>query len=271
MATVWQPEGLGPVGVLATTPCFHLSECSGHGVCDSVSRTCTCYDGWGGPNDLATYKAPDCSLRTCPNDRAWVDIPTAPNTAHALAECSNMGICDRFTGKCTCAAGFEGVACERTSCPNDCSGHGRCVSLRQLSIEANAVPVGNSGNVQYGGNEATTTWDQDKVYGCVCDSTWAVGFHSGETQVPLWFGADCSKKHCPSADDPMTVSVVETNCQGKGDNGKITTGGPGLAGNLCHVDCANRGICDYDTGICNCFNGFYGDDCTLKSVLARQK
>jgi hypothetical protein len=30
------------------------------------------------------------------------------------------------------------------------------------------------------------------------------------------------------------------------------------------------GICDYDTGICNCFNGFYGHNCTLKSVLARQ-
>jgi hypothetical protein len=52
-------------GVVGTTPCFHLSECSGHGVCNSVSRTCTCYDGWGGPNDLATYKAPDCSLRAC--------------------------------------------------------------------------------------------------------------------------------------------------------------------------------------------------------------
>jgi hypothetical protein len=44
--------------------------------------------------------------------------------------------------------------------------------------------------------QATTTWDQDKVYGCVCDSTWAVGFRSGETQVPLWFGADCSKSKC---------------------------------------------------------------------------
>ncbi len=43
----------------------------------------------------------------------------------------------------------------------------------------------------------------------------------------------------------------------------------GLGTGVGCVHCA--GICDYDTGICNCFNGFYGDDCTLKSVLARQK
>ena len=33
--------------------------------------------------------------------------------AHALAECSNMGLCDRATGKCRCFAGFEGEACQR--------------------------------------------------------------------------------------------------------------------------------------------------------------
>ena len=50
--------------LLATTPCFHLAECNGHGICDPIARSCTCYDGWGGPNDLAQYKAPDCSKRT---------------------------------------------------------------------------------------------------------------------------------------------------------------------------------------------------------------
>ena len=34
----------------------------------------------------------------CPAGAAWVDIPTGAYTAHALAECSNMGLCDRFTG-----------------------------------------------------------------------------------------------------------------------------------------------------------------------------
>jgi hypothetical protein len=46
---------------------------------------------------------------------AWFDYPSATDTAHALAVCSNAGVCDTTTGTCTCQAGFEG----------ECSGGGR--------------------------------------------------------------------------------------------------------------------------------------------------
>lgn len=33
-------------------------------------------------------------------------------------------------------------------------------------------------------------------FGCVCDSSWAVGLGNGETQQSEWFGPDCSmSKH----------------------------------------------------------------------------
>ena len=35
----------------------------------------------------------------------------------------------------------------------------------------------------------------------------------------------------------------------------------GAVGNRCHVDCSNRGTCDYSTGECTCFKGFYGANC----------
>ena len=109
-----------------------------------------------------------------------------------------MGTCDRTRGVCVCAAGFEGLACERSaswfgnvmckccrsslprrrvvpgwparcylrecfcfvrwalvrgllgmgrlctaSCPNACSGHGQCLSLKDVSVAANSVPVSN--------------------------------------------------------------------------------------------------------------------------------
>ena len=73
-----------------------------------------------------------------------------------------------------------------------------------------------------------------------------------------------SKGHCPSADDPRT-SADETDC-----GGKVAKGGhgTGAAGNICHVDCANRGICAYGTGTCSCFDGYYSEACSLQSALA---
>jgi hypothetical protein len=70
-------------GSVTNTGC--PSRCSGHGLCStdgSNSGICQCYSGFIGI---------DCSLRLCPSHTAWVDYPTANNTAHAaFTECSNM-------------------------------------------------------------------------------------------------------------------------------------------------------------------------------------
>lgn len=69
--------------------------------------------------------------------------------------------------------------------------------------------------------------------------------------------------HCPSGNDPMT-SVNDIDCSG------VTAAGgnaAGAVGNLCHVDCANRGICDYTSGECTCFPGFYGSNCASLSPV----
>eukprot|EP01029_Cantina_marsupialis_P027585 TRINITY_DN773057_c0_g1_i1.p1 TRINITY_DN773057_c0_g1~~TRINITY_DN773057_c0_g1_i1.p1 ORF type:complete len:338 (-),score=63.64 TRINITY_DN773057_c0_g1_i1:189-1202(-) len=310
------------------------NDCSGHGTCATDGTyKCSCYDGWGSTSDVAVYKPPDCSERICPSGRAWIDLPTSATTAHALAECSNMGKCDRSVGECSCFTGYTGDACQRTTCPDDCNGHGECVSMRMMATMDNAIPVGP--NYQYYGLETTTTWDEDKIYGCVCDSRWDVGTDSGEHQLPEFFSSACSMIHCPSGDDPMT-SADETDCEMKrnngvnsprvqgtdisfasgtktisststdlsvfdgettiyiryasnsGNNGQFTVTDIGTnaiivsealvdeaaaenvmiglseaaAGNLCHIDCSNRGTCDYETGSCTCFTGHYGEDCT---------
>ena len=64
--------------------------------------------------------------------------------------------------------------------------------------------------------------------------------------------------HCPSADNPRT-SIVETDCFNKNVTGSNELG---QEGNLCHIDCAQMGICDYKTGTCSCFEGQYGQDCS---------
>lgn len=41
----------------------------------------------------------------------------------------------------------------------------------------------------------------------------------------------------------------------------LDAGEVGKLGNKCHVDCSNRGICDYNTGQCTCFPGMWGAAC----------
>jgi len=52
--------------------------------------------------------------------------PKRPNF-NQYTECSSRGTCDYATGECKCFDGFEGRGCRRTTCPNSCSGHGRCL------------------------------------------------------------------------------------------------------------------------------------------------
>ncbi|CAM9232978.1 unnamed protein product [Chrysoparadoxa australica] len=154
------------------------NKCSGHGSCNTSNR-CECDEEWG---------AGDCSERYCPKGIAWSDQATALDTAHAVTECSNRGICDRKLGQCQCHGGFSGIACERTTCPNDdhCSGHGRCLSMREFSNSYRG-PAGESYNYK-------DVWDADSFHTCVCDEGYG--------------GYDCGQRECPQGDDPMTTGQV---------------------------------------------------------------
>ena len=257
-------------------------NCNGHGRCVSNGKgpRCDCDIGWGSDDDVAAYKSPDCSTRTCPAASAWASVTISSDygntvtNGHDIRECSNIGTCNRDTGKCKCPLDYFGAACEKKGCPNKCSGHGQCMSMQRLAKHSSALPLSNLTlpNETYSRfigfssvTNSTNAWDATKIYGCLCDSSWEVGLLAGQRQEPEWFGPDCSKRHCPSADDPTTYTLDETDC-----NNITAAGGHGVGygGNLCQVDCANRGICDYNTGECECFKGYYGHDCTLTSALA---
>lgn len=247
------------------------NNCNGHGICDMSIGLCTCFVGWGAPDDIALYKAPDCSQRTCPHDFAWFDVPTSNVTAHTTAlECSGRGICDRSTGECQCSPPFSGEACQVTTCMAafaashnkaqsmnfgrtiSCSGHGRCVDMTDMASEETALPLNNEVSLMY-----DSQFDSGRIFGCVCDSSWAVGLEAGDVQESEWFGPDCSLRHCPTGDNPKTI-VDETNCTGI--NG-------GVAGNLCLVECASQGDCNHQTGECACREGFGGENCATIVIV----
>ena len=180
--------------------------CSGHGSC-GINDKCECYKR---PNGDPAWTEHDCSMRTCPKAAAWVAVSVGANEAHPLVECSNKGACDGKSGECDCFDNYDGIACERTVCPNDCNGRGICYTQKQLAAEAGKIYA--------------TPWDAMKHVGCVCD----LGFR----------GPDCSLQECASGPDVL-----------RGD------------GNSKGRDCSGRGICDYTSGLCKCFVGYYGTRC----------
>jgi len=173
-------------GVVTMGAAYCPNGCSGHGSC-GVNDHCTCYSR---PNGDVAWTSHDCSERTCPKSAAWVAVATAANEAHPEVECSNKGICNRKTGECDCFDNYDGIACERTVCPNDCNGRGVCYTQKQLAVEA---------NMRY-----DTPWDALKHVGCICD----LGFR----------GPDCSLQECPSGADVLKGDGNEQgrDCSGRG-------------------------------------------------------
>jgi len=220
------------------------NQCSGHGACQGqgykkAKDSCECYKQKDGVS--AAWTGADCSERTCPYDVAWAATPKANNDHTQLLECSGKGLCDRKTGECACFEGFDGEGCRRSTCPDNCNDHGTCLPLKQhadnYSHDAEGdvakqfgVPSGHPTTTPMTGARYDRAWDAEKSFGCLCDS----GYR----------GPACTLRECPSATDPLGGN---DNRQGR--------------------ECSGRGTCDYTSGVCGCYAGFFGDKCQTQTIL----
>lgn len=204
----------------STTPLYKYTvpesfdEISEAGVCNAVGGdpnsvkkdSCICFTKT--ERGLVTYShtGADCSELVCPSGTAFAATPysekigtNAATVVHnQYLECSGKGKCDKSTGTCECLNGYTGAACDRTSCPNDCSSRGSCLSQKQIAIDTSGVSRFSSVRYQ-------SAWDAEKMRGCVCDEG--------------YFGPDCSKTQCPTDVDPLggTGSEGGKECSGRGD------------------------------------------------------
>ena len=77
------------------------------------------------------------------------------------------------------------------TCPTNvtgltCSGHGVCWDMASLAADAGEL-YGSSAL-----SRSTVAWDYSLMMGCLCNSSWAVGFGPAEYQLGEYFQPDCS-------------------------------------------------------------------------------
>lgn len=199
--------------------------------------TCVCFTRQERGAPTYSFQGADCSRKTCPSGTAFAGTPykqviTGGDTTvvhNQYLACSGKGSCDTKSGLCKCYDGYTGTACERTTCPNSCSGNGVCQTQKQIArdhvlAKASFYDSSLAQNIMY-----DNSWDADKIRGCICDA----GF----------FGPDCSKMECPSGSDVMG---------GRGsESGKV---------------CSGRGLCDESSGNCECFGGYSGNRCQTQNA-----
>lgn len=197
----------------------------GYDTTTTKKDSCTCFTRDDEGQIVYAWQGADCSERTCPYGPSW-DSGLHANDMHTIqTECANRGICDRQNGECKCFAGYTGKGCRRTTCPNTCSGHGTCKSLSDIAKARKDNTVWSTfTEYAYTLIQYDNAWDADRLMGCECD----LGFR----------GPDCSLKECPSTTDPM--------------------GGPGSESGR---ECSGRGTCNFESGVCRCFRGFFGTKC----------
>jgi hypothetical protein len=177
------------------------------------------------------------------------DLIEVSESAHYYMECSNKGICDRTTGECECYPGYDGVSCQRASCPgfpDSCNGHGVCKTIAQLA---------------YADNENVyKLWDQSSTMGCECDA----GF----------YGPDCSLKKCKYGSDPLYLDDTATTKRAAFDFLVLTTfnftsdGVPGLVTDAALKDVFNDGEMNSQDGHWRIrFFDHFGEDWTTEALI----
>jgi len=267
------------------------------------SIACDTSGGTVGEHAILTYEEIDSAIAGGADNSFYVHFlgrdddaantlakPATARGVHAVLECSGAGLCNRETGDCECFDGYGGEACSRTVCPSDCSGHGICVSMETLIDEAadeysteHALFEASAATDIVGWSTASMKkyngWDKRKEFGCKCDA----GFR----------GPDCSQQECPSYLDPMKgcgggacnfvtggswsaivpydVSTATTSVDSGSGATVVKYSKCANTATGCSTaeqrDCSGRGICDYDSGSCNCFSGFYGEACEIQTIL----
>jgi hypothetical protein len=237
--------------------CICPSSCENGGVCVASTGVCNCTDGYTGTfcdevdycytnpcqNNGICYISSGLPHRNCScvsgftGESCELDFNECESSPCMLGAtcvngmdnytcdcgCQNGATCITFFGLCLCPSGFLGTYCEQNV--NECESS-PCAAATMCVDQANAY-----------------TCDCGCQNGGVCDSVTGVC-----TCLAGFLGTNCSINIDECASNPCLASAT---CV---DQANAYT---------CDCGCHNGGVCNDTTGLCDCLNGFMGNNCSV--------
>jgi len=205
--------------------------CSGNGVCDKNTLTCTCNPKFMG-EACDKKSCIGCTNGRCLDGQCMCNVGWGGDnctTELCPGNCGAHGVCEN-DARCVCKDGFSGKGCEvAPGCPDACSDNGVCIP----------IPGANKGSK------------------CKCKA----GFAGLACEMEICPGAK-SGKMCSGhgkCNNKQLLAGVESPC-------KCKTGWNGLKCEtpVCPNDCSGNGVCNLKTKKCTCAVGFKGEDCNVE-------
>ena len=254
-----------------------MAECSGAGDCDYDAGACTCLDGFEGaacqrmkcPGDPVCNDHGECLTLFALAQKATVNGDLAGFTYGAIPNDPATWDADKVQG-CYCAEGFEGYDCSQKSCPmgDDPSTKHQSNELQEFfcqSLEGDSEKLGvftmqfrqkDTIELKYNSKladlkaalEALTTIESVLVY-----------FEDPTVVNPA------SAPLCTTAGTRFLVEFLSPtgdvpNIQVTKDSIAILDQKETVKGTKEYAPCSNRGLCDYESGLCTCVVGFVSSD-----------
>jgi len=268
----------------------HYMECSNKGLCDRKTGQCQCFPG---------YEGSGCHRMACPGTDDKGAVCSGHGSCEYISDISTTyDLWDKRAARiCRCEPGWKGTDCKQRMCP-----HGddpMYTNTTGSEVQAFYMSCNTPGST---GVEGTFKLEYKDVFG----ETWtttnislalgtnALGTVAADTAAALQaipngvlqtvtvtasvpntndilfsvtFTGNPGDLHLMTSDvrgvycDTVTARLLD-------DTDDVVSHYKTQSGGFTNTECSNRGLCDFETGLCGCFKGYTGDDCAKQDSLA---